>query len=534
MKRFALLLSGFAGLLLGIVVSRSASFHRSAADGAASASAAVLQVEEAKPHANSAAGSDPASDRIARIFSALKEPVDLARRYALHEALRDLPAAEFPALLERAARVPRELQQDFIVALMIVWFEADPAAAGQWMLTHPEQAHGLEAWARADPEAAIRDALAAPGRARSKRLLFAAIEKIAGKEPAAQAARLRELPVGTLRAQVFADVLKKWAESDPRAALADVERMAPGGPRDDARKQVILQWAGQDPASALAQVPALLPTLKTQLIGNPFLTSLAERVMEKNPRVGLEWLERLPAEHRQAVAIAGLSAWAKQEPVAALQWGLEHGIEVGRGRRLALNSWGRGVLTTAAVQAPAAAFAALEALPAGPQRTGLLERALADLAWHLAPEKFAPLQAGLLQRVLPQLAPNAQRYVAGDIGQMIGAASSFTDAGAWSRLFPAGKVREAAVSSAFWAAYHADAKRGERLLATLAPSPERDAALTSAVSWMTDRDPAGAAGRALEIGDRQKRQKSLDAVLTTWRERDPGASEAWLREQATR
>jgi hypothetical protein len=325
-------------------------------------------------------------------------------------------------------------------------------------------------------------------------------------------------------------VLKKWAESDPRAAFAAVEGMKPGGPRDDARKQVILAWAGKDPASALAQVPALLPTLKNQLIGNPFLTSLAERVMEKNPRVGLAWIEGLPLEHRQSVAIAGLVVWAKEEPVAALEWGLANGIEVARGRHTSQDSWMKGVLGTAAMEAPAATFAALESLPSGPQRTGLIERALCEVGWLPADEKNTSIQADLLRRLLPQISSEAQTTVARQFGIMAGMQSSLNDVGAWSRMFPAGEVRDAAVSQAVSYAFHTDVKRGDQLLATLAPSRERDAALKVAVSALTDRQPAEAARRALEIGDPPQRQKTLDAVLKEWRERDPAASEAWVRE----
>jgi hypothetical protein len=528
MNRLALLLSGLAGLLLGLLGARAAFLHRSILSPATTASAATA-VDASTAPAGSARLGEAASDRSARVFSALKEPVELARRYALNEALRDVLPAEFPALLERAARVPPELQQAFTVALMIAWFEADPTAAGEWMRAHPEQADGLEAWARADPDGAIRDALAAPDRPRSKRLLFAAIEKLAGKEPAAQVARLREMEPGGLREQVFADVLKKWADSDPRAAFGAVNDMKPGGPRDDARKQVILAWAGQDPAGALAQVPALLSTLKNQLIGNPFLTSLVERVMEKDPRLGLEWIDRLPPEHRQSVAIAGLTTWAKKEPVAALEWGLANGVEVARGKMTSLNSWYKGVLGTAVNEAPIATFAALEALPPGPQRTGLLERALCELGWLPAGEKSVSTQADVLRRVLPQLSSEAQGTVARQFGTMTGIQSSLTDVGTWSRMFPAGEVRDAAVSQAVSYAFQKDVQRGDRLLASLPPSPERDAALSSVVTMISYRDPAAAAQRALEIGDWQKRQKSLDAVLEEWRRRDPAASEAWLR-----
>ena len=133
---------------------------------------------------------------------------------------------------------------------------------------------------------------------------------------------------------------------------------------------------------------------------------------------------------------------------------------------------------------------------------------------------------------MPQLSPAAQGVVAREIGTMTGMHSSFTDVGAWSLIFPAGDVRDAAVGQAVGYAFHTDVKRGDRLLKTIAPSRERDAALEMAVFAIGRRDPAAAARRALEIGDAGKRQKSLDAVLAEWRERDPAAVEAWQRAQS--
>jgi hypothetical protein len=94
-------------------------------------------------------------------------------------------------------------------------------------------------------------------------------------------------------------------------------------------------------------------------------------------------------------------------------------------------------------------------------------------------------------------------------------------------MFPAGEVRDTAVSNAAWRAFQTDARRGEQLVTSLPPSSERDAALSAIVGVIAHGDPAAAARRALEIGDPQKRKKSLGSVLEQWRERDPAAAEAW-------
>ena len=353
---------------------------------------------------------------------------------------------------------------------MIAWFEADPDAASEWMRAHPEQADGVEAWARADPEGAIRDALAAPEVA-GRKSPFCRDRKARRKEPAAQVARLQEMAPGGLREQVFAEVLKKWADSDPRAALAAVDGMTPGGPRDDTRKQVILAWAGKDPAAALAQVPALLPTLKTQLIGNPFLMSLAERVMEKDPRIGLDWINRLPPEHRQSVAIAGLAIWAQKEPAAALEWGLANGIEVARGRRNSVDSWRTGVLALRWPRRPPR--------PSPPSRRCHPARSAPDCS-NARCAASAGCPTGKRTRPSRPTSsagccrsfPSKRRALSpGKSAPGRAFQPTFADVGAWARVFPAGEVRNAAVRQAVCYTYSHRRKARRPLLATLAPSP---------------------------------------------------------------
>ena len=91
MPRLPHLFSAIAGLLLGLLGSHAAFLHRTANNPATPPGADDSMPSQRDGLQRSARPGDAASDRIARIFSALKEPGELARRYALREAMRDLP-----------------------------------------------------------------------------------------------------------------------------------------------------------------------------------------------------------------------------------------------------------------------------------------------------------------------------------------------------------------------------------------------------------------------------------------------------------
>jgi hypothetical protein len=159
----------------------------------------------------------------------------LKKQFERFEALRDLTATDLPALVkhvESFAYIPRN---ELLPTLVDRWFELDFEAAQSWMLAHPKEFRPIKAWATANPEAALREALAIQGDWRASDLLRAAISQLAGEDPAAQAARLRTLPKGKLRDDVFQSVLAEWAKKDPAAAYAALAEILPGQAHDAAR-----------------------------------------------------------------------------------------------------------------------------------------------------------------------------------------------------------------------------------------------------------------------------------------------------------
>jgi hypothetical protein len=101
------------------------------------------------------------SERLVRLFSAYQEPMELRRNSQIFEALRDLQPADFQAVAERAHRLEVSKRGELLDPLLKQWFKVDSAGAQAWLLANPK-AFYVDAWAEADPEAALKAALTAP------------------------------------------------------------------------------------------------------------------------------------------------------------------------------------------------------------------------------------------------------------------------------------------------------------------------------------------------------------------------------------
>ena len=109
-----------------------------------------------------------------------------------------------------------------------LWFERDPQAAIAWWKT-------------------LRLAGPFPGNSQ----IGYALVRLAETDPA-QAARLLLADDDTLDAHVFRDVFEKWAKADPRAAVAQAMALGNVLERRNAARAAVRGWMENDPVAALA------------------------------------------------------------------------------------------------------------------------------------------------------------------------------------------------------------------------------------------------------------------------------------------
>ncbi len=109
-----------------------------------------------------------------------------------------------------------------------LWFEHDPQAAIAWWKT-------------------LRLAGPFPGNSQ----IGYALARLAETDPA-QAARLLLADGDTLDGHVFRDVFEKWAKADPRAAIAQAMALGNVLERRNAARAAVRGWMEKEPAAALA------------------------------------------------------------------------------------------------------------------------------------------------------------------------------------------------------------------------------------------------------------------------------------------
>lgn len=470
--------------------------------------------------------------RIARFFTALNEPVTLKQRAELFEALRSCTAKDMPNLMARVQALPYTTRWDLTPMVIEHWFDLDLAAARDWVRAGSHK-WGVTAWAKADPQSAIREAALAPNADYADDLLTGAIPRLAPGNPVTQAAALAEIPAGVLRNRVLRSLIYSWALNDPAFAYASLEQLPPGWEREEARTEILRKWAERDPNAALAQMDALLPSLKAGVLGNELTTKIAEQIGEKDSKLALDWISKLPVEFRIAPAIGVARIWAAKEPEAALNWCMENGVDVARGHRDGFQGWGTGVLGEAMAAHPEATISWLQTLPAGMERDRLLEKGLDDALWVAPKDVLFADENPLWVQLFQGLTEEGQIRLANNIGMERAKLGGLTDLGTWVQNFPSAAARTQAIIGAIAAAYMRDTTMIDPLLTSISSTSDRDAAINTVVGIMVIDAPASAAARALTISDEAHRCEALDFALKSWQKRDPIASRAWLGENSS-
>jgi hypothetical protein len=423
--------------------------------------------------------------------------------------------------------MPSDSSEDVMKALVERWFELDPKAAKVWVRGQHDQYEYFEGWARANPESALSEGLAAKDLWAST-LASAALNAMSG-DVAEKLKKAREIPPGELRDSVLGGMIATLAKQNPAAALEALADISSTGARESTREAVLRQWAKQDPEGALAKMDEIIPTLKAGAFGSPLVTQIAEQVAAKDPLLVLEWLKGIPKEFGTFPSIAAARQWAEKEPIPALNWCLKNGVDPARVRAEGVNQWQGGVLAEAMTRAARETIELVEALPPGPERQRLLECTFKESLWHTPLDQLFDGENPLALRLFNQLPPDAQAASAEHFGQKRGE-KGLTDLNAWANIFQPGSGRTDAIASAVQASFQRDAAQVDELVATATLGADRDAALRGLAQAMSYGQPKAAAVRAMQISDPSTRLGTLDSVVSNWLNSDPISTRAWLSE----
>lgn len=188
---------------------------------------------------------------------------------------------------------------------VVKWGEQDPAAAGAFLLQHPDLADRsawavgavAEGWAPQDPRAAVDWATRLPAKNRDD-----ALQKVfaswAQTDLPGSLTYLSNLPAGRDRDHLLNDVGFAWGKQNPQEAARWAETQG------DAAASVVLDaWSEQDPAGALAWA-----VQRTAIRFDPTTWDAATTNYIMADRNGaLQWINGLPAGRERDGAVAAYS-----------------------------------------------------------------------------------------------------------------------------------------------------------------------------------------------------------------------------------
>jgi hypothetical protein len=465
-------------------------------------------------------------DSFTRLVSLVRGMKSLEGRAELYRALSMIPAAEIPALIERARKLPLKYRNELTAALFERWMELDRTAALAWIRQAGRGSGCYQAWAAIAPREALDFLFVSDNGGPFYGPVTAALDRLAGKDFKARLDILGRYPQSPARHDALKSEMGQWALSDPAAALKWLGNLPDDKFRKSLIEDVLPELAKRDPAAAMAQIDGMISGMTPTMVGNGFISNFAKGLAEKDPTLAMQFAEGLPPEFQVHPMIAAVSAWAKTDPVAALDWALANGVDPSQHFRTETASTSTYVLGEGMNSKPAETAEWLLNLPPGPQRTALLRDALFS--------SRAKVSIDLAKSMFDALPPESQIRTAYGIGyKMVDEGNGeFPAMNQWISQFPDETVRARAIGGAIGPIFGKSPARAEAALATLPEGPIRDQALSALTNIKSFATPTAAAEQALEIRDPIVRYDALDPMMNQWMTRDRQTAEDWLDSQS--
>ncbi len=468
-----------------------------------------------------------AQDIVSALVSATQEQGYLKGRVAMYRLLEQLSPSEIPTILKSIERLPLNSREKVTAALIEHWLKTDPAAAGAWIrshLTHP----AAVAWAHVSPSEALTALINSKHDVTYWNSPKAALDRLAGKDPRARITLLSSFPVGANRDSLLRQEIAELAKTDPAEAYQMASTSLIGQLRTAAIHATLLTWVSADPTTATAQIASMLPELKPGLFGSGFVSEFTRVMARKDPTAALEFAVSLPEEFREYPLIAATMAWAEKEPLSALTWARENGVDITRSFRTERTLQSDNVLKTAMETQPEETINWLITLPPGTEQQQLMKAALQTTMRNPAAKENVLEAGSSIFQLFNALPPEEQAREAGQIGRMIAEKGTFPDDAQWASLFGNEAARHQAMAGAIGTIFSQSPARGDSLLAKLPEGIARDLALKEVAFVQSYATPDQAAQRAMEIQNRDVQRSALGSTVLSWLRRNEAACRAWL------
>lgn len=521
-----------AGCGAGAWFSRS----RGAADFSLRADPRLVENADASPAsaAKNARAFPSDEEMLTAIMSAVAEEEPLLRAHRLHDLLGRLGAAELATLFDRTVRIEdRDRRDGLLGPLLARWAALDPAGAAAAVRPYRDRFRATArgdrrsvdaavntAWAQAQPEATLAEAMATPDAPWARDTARAALQSLAERHPARQLEALARWPASRLRDGLCETAINSLAEKDSAAAEASLALLSEPRDRARLRAEILSQLAERDPAAALARFTALAPDLTPGTSDNLLISRVLSAAAKEDPAAALAAAEALPEELRTTGFGAALVGWAAAHPVDALSWAAAHGIDVAEAKATMqffpnFSGFAYEPLMSAALRSDRAkTLAWMRTQPASPERDAMFRAGVGNGTVEQQMELYA------------ELTPRARTDAAGQVFDSLNRDDP-QRAEAWVKAQPSGPARQAAISSlASKQAGNAPENR-DALAEAWSAGADRDAVLRGLV-WNANNDTQRGLDFARRVSDPAMRETLLEWVARSWFRTDEPAARAWV------
>jgi hypothetical protein len=462
-------------------------------------------------------------DEFTHLLSALRDSGTLKGRADLYRALAHLRTADVAKLMDRAQKLPVKLRNELSAGLFEHWLEIDRPMAEAWIREELRSSGCYEAWARSSPQEALDHLFKSSWSNSFWSAAAISIDRLAGKDPHARVDLVARYPQSFAVNHHLGNEFSGWARSDPESALSWAAKRPDEKLRKSLEMDAITALAKVDPKAALSRIQKMIPELDITMVGNGYVSEFTRELAEKDQAIAREFVESLPTELQLYPMVAVGSAWAKTDPVAALDWALAKGIDPTQTYRTGLGSSAASILLAAMSAQTQQTVDWLLALPEGNERDTWLQNALL--------QDRVKKDAELTRSIFDHLSADRQSRLAHGFGREIAEAGQFPDLQTWASWIPDESVRARAIGGALAGTFNNAPRRVEAMLAELPVGPIRDQTLAALTQTQTYSAPSAAAARALDIRDQTVRYDALDRLMNVWMNRDRQTAETWLNSQ---
>lgn len=239
----------------------------------------------------------------------------------LRQVAGDLVRVDPQRAVELALSVNRADRRATLMNILTEWAQQDAPAAAQWLESNPGKVNRMVAFQIAsaygvqNPTEAL-DWAQRFDRASNRSLVGVVLGAYAEENPADALRLAMGLEAGAKRGQAITAVLGAAARRDPEFAKDNLDKVPGGQFRSQAVMNIAMQIVRSDPRAAVEWVKSV----GDEQAKADGLSSLAQALANSDPETAASLTDEVPSAHRAEWVAAVASAYAQQDPEAAVRW----------------------------------------------------------------------------------------------------------------------------------------------------------------------------------------------------------------------